>query len=354
MDDVKRQKIADNFKEIVEKRGKMDGDIKSALEDAAEHPERIYDEDDSFNFDGKICARKCNGYCCSIVEMVRVSPVDVDYIMKSKALKSITRSEFVDEFLDVFLGRDSLIPMAILRFQPINPEDPYSQKVCPLMEFVEWTDVDEFGIKKEKKVKGLCVIGQTKKPTICMLYPLGRMITGKDANTLNLDEKDWIFFSKECPATRTNVKVRIKDWVRVYKVKSIRDLTYRNEIFQMIKMLKEKLGEDSVRGILYILLNKLYYIDGKTSDKMKDFKIMVPRLIEMTNDFDEKIASLTNKDGIPTLIDDIGNKVKALLDRIKVDRERLKRQERRKEKNKKIQRTSTKKPYKRVKKKWEK
>lgn len=167
MEKKKRDAFARELKNILDDGSfGVNQDFQALVKQASEHPECIMDENDFFNFDNDACLKRCNGWCCSYTEIIRVSPVDVDTMLESSAFKGQERENFVLKNLNIFPGGESLIPMATIKFIEINK----NLKICPFS--VHFISRDG---KKTISIKGSCILGQQNKPGICSLFPLGRM-----------------------------------------------------------------------------------------------------------------------------------------------------------------------------------
>ncbi len=83
-----------------------DSDLVEVISSLIQNPMRILDVDDFFNFNDDICLTKCDENCCIGTSLVRISPIDVDYMMQSPFLKGKTREQVINNYLVVFAGRD--------------------------------------------------------------------------------------------------------------------------------------------------------------------------------------------------------------------------------------------------------
>jgi hypothetical protein len=263
MDKTKRDKIVAEFKKYLN-----DKNFKGATKDPAvqlikrmvANPENLQDENGSFNFDYDICCNECDGNCC-MLENVIISPVDVDNMMRSPFLKGKDRSEVVLSTLNLFLGRNSRIPMATIRF--IQPQGT-NLNICPF----SIIPIKAKGGKLET-FNCICTLGQLYKPAVCMLFPLGRTrpyIDGK------MDD-EWIYFAMDCPGTKTNNKVKIKDHIRGIDEKTWQNDEYISFMVDLIKEMDAKVKDkDTINNILGMFLQVFYLSDKPMQEKIQDVR----------------------------------------------------------------------------------
>jgi len=249
-------------------------DFKMFLKRIVASPKDLLDESDAFSFDNDACLTRCNGHCCSGTDLIRITPVDVDYIMKSGLMKGQTRAQVVKKTLDVFLGGTSRIPMATIRFLYL-PGTPL--RVCPFSSMI----VKFFGGKNE--LKGICALGQKNKPTICMLFPLGRLKLDMDENkeqqapidAMNkiIDSK-WIYFSMNCDGTKTAKKVLVKDFVGNIDEKNAINEAYTKTMSTIIEKLRAEGNEGKIDEIMKTMMMIFFYGEETTEEKLAKLKEM--------------------------------------------------------------------------------
>lgn len=275
MDDARRKTIVKNMKQLV-LHGSFNGnpDYKRFAKDIIANPKGLLDENDSFNFDNSCCTTKCDGHCCNVVDIVRISPVDVDNIMKSGCFKMQTRESVVKKTLDVFLGYTSKIPMATIRFLTLPGT---SIKLCPFSIIIAHQDPRQ----SETNFNGICMLGQANKPTICMLYPLGRM---KEDNTASMNsalDSEWIYFSMQCEGTKTSKQVKIKDFIGNINEKNAINDDYIKTMDVFIEKLKENGSDDKgINDMMLRMASIFYYVDESTQSKLEKTKIAIDTAVE--------------------------------------------------------------------------
>lgn len=274
MDKQKRESIANDFKKhLKDANFGNNKDFEELVKGMANNPEKILDEDDSFHFDNNICTSSCDGHCCMGTDIVRVSPTDVDYMMKSPFLKGKDRSIVVKECLDIFLGHQSRAPMAKIKFVTAPGT---KLKLCPFSAIL----LKASG-KKIEKFNNFCLLGQEYKPAICMLFPLGRT---KSFNEIKQTSSEWIYFSMGCPGTKTNKEVKIKDFLSNLDQKTKENDEYIKFMMNLIKEMDEKVQhKESVNNVLWMICQILYLSDKPMNEKMEEIRNGVELSFKMMN-----------------------------------------------------------------------
>ena len=121
---------------------------KLAEEGRAEEIERqLMDLDSKFNFK----CRKC-GKCCKHQNTILFNPRDIFQIARKLQM---TPEQVINEYAETYIGSASKIP--VVHMVPRGKNE-----VCPFLE------------------DGLCSIHNCK-PTVCALFPLGRIVVNKPA-----------------------------------------------------------------------------------------------------------------------------------------------------------------------------
>ena len=143
--------------------------------------------DDLFAFKCRSC-----GKCCRDREDILLNSRDVYNI--AKAL-SLTHKQVVEKYGDVFVGKDSRIP--IVRLMPKG-----TNKVCPLL------------------AGNRCSV-HSLKPAVCATFPIGRVIASEDAPTdmglgNNPNEIKYIFNGATCGSRRKKQTVRA--WLELFGI----------------------------------------------------------------------------------------------------------------------------------------
>ena len=124
-------------------------DIRKLAEEnhAEEIGRQLMDMDSEFRFK----CRKC-GKCCTHQHTILFNPRDIFQIARKL---QITTAQVIDEYAEAYIGSSSKIPLVHMVPRGKN-------EVCPFLE------------------DGLCSIHNCK-PTVCALFPLGRIVVNKPA-----------------------------------------------------------------------------------------------------------------------------------------------------------------------------
>jgi hypothetical protein len=90
MDQKRRDEIVSILRDMVRDTGNRDPnpnkDMYNTLKKMIDNPRLLLDNDDEFSYDDTACLSRCNGSCCTDVDMIRVTPVDIDNMMESPVL----------------------------------------------------------------------------------------------------------------------------------------------------------------------------------------------------------------------------------------------------------------------------
>lgn len=297
MDKQKRKKIANRLRKLL-KDGNFDGnaDFKRLIKTAIRQPFRIMNEDDDFCFDPERCITECDGRCCMEIDCVRVTPTDVDYMMKSPTLRGNSRKDVVNHTLKIMLGSSSRIPMAIIKSQHIPDEKFRMLHICPFMRaahrFTVNVGLDELEIN-DSGIGGICMLGQQYKPSICMLYPMGR-ITSLDLENI---EEERIYVRMDCEGTKTAKKMNVADWVANYEEKFAVKKRYVRVMADFIQRLQEEIEDaDLIEGALIQLAAYFYYDELPTEKKLDIMTDNIDTIFQLIDKKKKIIDVLREKD----------------------------------------------------------
>jgi hypothetical protein len=245
-----RRKVAKDFSDTLLDMGsrpdfvKKNPDIVEVINEMRENPDAIIFMDDTVAFDNDICLTGCNGECCFGGILIRLTLPDLLRIFNSEGIRGRYASdEGKHDFLSLFsffLGGESLVPMAIIKF---NEHD-----ACPFMG-IALKLFDDGTNNVKRNVGGICTIGQRDKPIPCMLYPLGRVgFPPKD------DLPEFVFFSRKCPATITDKRVRVEDLAGSLQERTAENAEYDRHLTSIVKTLKQELkDENAIRAIMNVI-----------------------------------------------------------------------------------------------------
>ncbi|MFX1259320.1 MAG: hypothetical protein ACFFAN_15805 [Promethearchaeota archaeon] len=280
MDKKIKNQIISNFKDIDKnsKFFKSNPDLKRTLELTIKDPSRLIDENDSFNFDNNICITRCDGHCCFDIDLVRVSPIDVEYMLKSPFFKDFSRKQIVEQYIDLFLGGESLIPMAIVRMNEVD-----GINICPFIAIAKKIEIKNSEIK-DKGIGGICLLRQKYKPTICLLYPLGRIHTVNPTT----NNKSIAFIVQDCEGTKTDKKVCVRNHIADYIEKSKINDNYVREMSKIVDRLKNTFHQqETIRLILIKFLFYLYFGENELHLKLNTIIEATDKLIRSFNKYKE-------------------------------------------------------------------
>jgi Fe-S-cluster containining protein len=147
--------------------------------------------DDTFSFDCKIC-----GSCCKNRSDILLNPYDIYRLCKGL---NIDTFELFTKYIDVFAGADSQLPLARVKFKSVE-FSTLKYTVCPFLR------------KKDNLFK--CTVHEFK-PTVCGLYPLGRMQQMEADGTQT--ELKYFVQNIECDATK-DVEHKVSDWLSNFNI----------------------------------------------------------------------------------------------------------------------------------------
>ena len=150
-------------------------------------------DSDSFSFECKGCGRCCNR---SIVGDIPLNGVDIYHIAKGLALED-TLPVLVEYCQDPYPGDTSKVPVRLLAFD------------------------DGTGRCKLLTKYGKCSV-HTEKPTVCALFPLGRMhVVDKSSK-----EAEFVYFappqSEDLPCSNSSKRQTLRQWKDAFSIE-IRD-----------------------------------------------------------------------------------------------------------------------------------
>jgi len=198
--------------------------------------------DDIFAFKCRSC-----GKCCKNRDDILLNPRDVFNI--ATALK-ITQEQVVEEYCETYIGKDSRMPVVRLRPKGKN-------KVCPLLE------------------GGRCIV-HSLKPTVCALFPIGRIVASEHApeeiGLGNPNEIKYIKNNADCGSRKRKQTVRA--WLEAFNIPidDVFFIQWNKTIFQLmdiVKMYEGKSGvTDKAMEMLWYAIFQSLYIDYDIS---KDF-----------------------------------------------------------------------------------
>lgn len=160
-------------------------------EEAMYYNEHRMKDSDSFNFECKGCGSCCNR---SVIRDIPLNGVDIYHIAKGLALKD-TLPVLVKYCQDPYPGNDSKVPVRLLEFD------------------------DGTGNCKLLTKNGKCSV-HTEKPTICALFPLGRMYVADKSSK----EAEIVYFappqSEDLPCSNSLKSQTLRQWKDTFSIET--------------------------------------------------------------------------------------------------------------------------------------
>lgn len=123
----------------------------------------------------------CCGACCRHRDDILLNAYDIFRLMK---YLNISFQQFIEKYCECYIGHSSLIP--VIRLRPKG-----SNHICPLLN------------------KGKCIVHEAK-PTVCALFPLGRII--------NPETKQIRYFVQDVDCGAKDEDVVVGDWLQDFSI----------------------------------------------------------------------------------------------------------------------------------------
>ena len=194
--------------------------------------------DDVFAFRCHSC-----GKCCKQREDILLNSRDVYNI--AKALK-LTHEQVIERYCECYIGQDSRVPIVRLKPEGVN-------RVCPLL------------------AGSRCSV-HSLKPTVCALYPIGRVLAAESApEELGLgspNEIQYIINPVECASRRK--KQTVRQWLEMFGI-PVEDTfftVWHKSLFRLIedvRLFEKQSGPnnsamDMIWGAMYQSIYMLYNV----------------------------------------------------------------------------------------------
>lgn len=167
------------------------GNIDNIMRDIEDGTFKKLGKNDRFTFDCQAC-----GKCCTNREDIILKPFDIYNISKYLKIKPI---DFYNKYCQTHIGYKTKLPIVILKYKDIIPNQ---LSICPFL-------------KPQKNGRVLCEIHKVK-PTICALYPLGRLVKANDEGEV---EYQYFVQPVECDGSKTHKTVKVKQWLADFDFK---------------------------------------------------------------------------------------------------------------------------------------
>lgn len=240
----------------------------------------IFNDKDNFKFECNAC-----GMCClnrEGADSIIVSTYDLYNL--SKGLKKPIR-EIGDEYLKFSLGGSSGIVVATIKSSPLN------ERVSKCI----FLNLDA--------KKSLCSVHKFK-PSVCAMYPLGRMI-GYDSDELN--NMNYVMQKYQiCQEDKLNKKdYTIKEWVPNLELSNksfLKQSEFIKELLDIINLRKfidsDKIPEDKKELYISATLDLWYYAFSLDKDYFEQVDEIYARyltflksLVSISKDYDKNTIS---------------------------------------------------------------
>jgi len=210
-------------------------------EDIQRFMANIMKEDDTFNFDCKIC-----GNCCrNREEPIMLAGYDIFKMSRALSLEPV---KFISKYTEWYVGSNSNLPVVILK--------PRYTGGCPLLR------------------NGKCQV-QENKPIVCALYPLGRMFIAGE-------EENFGYFQQPFSCGFKNGKEHtLKEWLDKFKIREWDEasILWAKTIARCAMAMKDMHQDTPLfAGILTVLLNVFYIAYDIEKDYVEQFKENIKKM----------------------------------------------------------------------------
>lgn len=206
------------------------------------------DLDDGFRFKCRSC-----GKCCRNRDDILLSP---QYVFKITQKLKLSIKEFIEKYCETYIGHSSYIPIVCL-----FPKG--SNKVCPLLH------------------NNRCMVHEVK-PTVCALFPLGRVATIDDKIINNRIKTHYILQDITCASLK--YKHTVCSWLREFNI-PIDDIFFykwtelrfllSNFFRDNIKNNNDNLPKKDIEQLLNLVFYKLYIDYSNKIDFLPQFEKIV-------------------------------------------------------------------------------
>jgi len=222
--------------------------------------------DDVFAFKCRGC-----GSCCRNREDILLNSRDLYNI--ATALE-MTHKQVIETYCEVYIGGESRIP--ITRLKPKGPN-----RNCPLL-------------RGDRCIVHL--INPALKPTVCALFPLGRIVASEhapeDMELGNPYEVQYILNHVRCGSLKKKQSVR--SWLENYSI-PVEDqffIKWNEALFKIVTTIQKNDGKDGVTNnamdmLWSAIFSSLYSDYDIHQDFYQQFKNNISKLLRVFNDLDK-------------------------------------------------------------------
>ena len=216
----------------------------------------LLDLDSEFRFK----CRRC-GKCCIHQETIIFNARDIFNIAQKKGM---TMREVMDAYTEVYIGRNSRIP--IIHLLSNGPKG-----ACPLLE------------------NGRCSVHDCK-PTVCALFPLGRVaLNSKDGQPLKEGETSEVKYILNDHSCGSAKKVNtVRSWLAKFGIPEqdefylLWNKVLMNLTLTVMKMEKEKVSEPVLEMLWGAIYETLYLHYDTSQEFMPQFQAVADKLLGLS------------------------------------------------------------------------
>ena len=212
------------------------------------------------DFEFRFKCRRC-GKCCIHQDMIIFNARDIFNIAKKKGM---TMQQVVEAYTEVYIGRNSRIP--IIHLLSNGPKG-----ACPLLE------------------NGRCSVHDCK-PTVCALFPLGRVaLNSKDGQPLKEGETPEVKYILNDHSCGSAKKVNtVRSWLAKFGIPE-QDEFYLlwNKVLMsltpaVMKLEEEKVSEPALEMLWGAIYETLYLHYDTSQEFMPQFQVVADKLLGLS------------------------------------------------------------------------
>lgn len=212
------------------------------------------------DFEFRFKCRRC-GKCCIHQDMIIFNARDIFNIAKKKGM---TMQQVVEAYTEVYIGRNSRIP--IIHLLSNGPKG-----ACPLLE------------------NGRCSVHDCK-PTVCALFPLGRVaLNSKDGQPLKEGETPEVKYILNDHSCGSAKKVNtVRSWLAKFGIPE-QDEFYLlwNKVRMsltpaVMKLEEEKVSEPALEMLWGAIYETLYLHYDTSQEFMPQFQVVADKLLNLS------------------------------------------------------------------------
>lgn len=220
--------------------------------DVEEFKNNLMGLDDEFRFK----CRKC-GKCCTHQHTILFNTRDIFRIAQKL---EITPMMVIEKYAETYIGDSTCIP--VVRMVPCG-----KQEACPFLE------------------EGRCSIHDCK-PTVCAIYPLGRVIMGDTMEEISTAKVQYFIQNHSCGSQKQRHTVR--EWLGRFNIPENDEffLLWTKVVSALsipFRELRQKgIAEEPLNALWNIVYHELYLNYNLRKDFMPQFQASSERLIKLS------------------------------------------------------------------------